>query len=223
MNLPNVASFFCTVPFTLSLFFLLLSSHSLPVVFFCTTVDTYIHLYLCGKKKTSGFFFPSRVVLPLTHLSPLHVLCLLSHQWHIDESTEHVSNPHVWCWGVLQGKLLFPLQVGVAVCACGLWVLRVCLFLIHLVWISMTDPNPNQIHSKKRVTSWLVHCKLCMYYSWATSVEEGGGIMSPVTAQRSNISTFYHKTTSESQLGRSVTSEALTAAHIQRFLPSLST
>lgn len=217
---PKCCLVFGTVPFTLSLFFLLLPSHSLPVVFFCTTVDTYIHLYLCGGKKRQVLFFPSCVVLSLTHLSPPRVLCLLSHQWNIDESTEHVSNPHVWCWGVLQGRLLFPLQVGVAVCACGLWVIRVCLFLIHFVWISMTDPNPI---SKKRVTSWLVHCKLCMCYSWATSVGERGGIISPVTAQRSNISTFYHKTTSESLLGRSVTSEALTAARIQHFLPSLRT
>lgn len=51
-----------------------------------------------------------------------------------------------------------------------------------------------------------------MCYSRAASVKEGGGIISPVTAQRSNISTFYHKTPSESQLGRSVTSQVLTAA-----------
>lgn len=123
--------FFCTLSFNLSLFFLLLPSHSLPILSLARLLTpTFICLYV--GKKDKHFFF-SRIVLSLTHLSPPCVLCLLSHQWNIDESTEHVSNPHVWCWGVLQGRFLFPLRVGVAVCvcvcicACGLWVICVCV------------------------------------------------------------------------------------------------
>ena len=114
-------------------------------------------------------------------------------------------------------------------CVC-LWTLSytcvcVCVFISNPPGIHFYERSkPHQIHSKKRVTSSLVHHKLRVSNRPTASVEEGGGgIISPETAHRSNIPTFYHKTTSESTLGRSVASQALTAAPIQRFLPSLST
>lgn len=117
------------------------------------------------------------------------------------------------------GLLCVHLDLELYVCVC------VCVFISNPLGLNFHERSyPHQIHSKKRVTLWLVHCRLCVSHSQAVSVEEGGGIISPVTAHsRSNISTFYHKTTSESRLGRSVTSQALIAAPIQRFPPSLST
>lgn len=188
---------------------------------------TFICLYV-GKKRRALFFPHALCCLWL--ICPRPVSCvLLSHQWNIDESTEHVSNPHVWSWGVLQGRFLFPLRVGVAVCVLVDFELYmcvcVCVFISNPPGIHFYERSkPHQIHSKKRVTSSLVHHKLRVSNRPTASVEEGGGgIISPETAHRSNIPTFYHKTTSESTLGRSVASQALTAAPIQRFLPSLST
>lgn len=117
------------ISFFLSFFFTPFTSITLsPSVFFFSlphdSVDTYIHLSPSEKKTSS--FFPCCVVSD-SFLSPSCVLCLLSHQWNIEESTEHVSNPHVCCWVVLQGRLFSPLQFGGAVCSC-VWIMsRACL------------------------------------------------------------------------------------------------
>ncbi len=128
MNLTVIAQpghttyFNATQPVFIVCFFYSFSSVTLspPVFFFLLhdSVDTYIHLSL-SEKKTSAFF-PLPVVLSDSFLSPPCVLCLLSHQWNIEESTEHVSKPRVCCWVVLQGRLFSHLQFGGAVCACGL-------------------------------------------------------------------------------------------------------
>lgn len=116
--------------FIYSFFFLHLFHHSpslscfFPLVY-CMTLLTPTFICLCAKKRRA-LFFPACCVVSDSFLSPPCVLCLLSHQWNIEESTEHVSNPHVCCWVVLQGRLLYPLQFG------GVFVdyeLCVCLFL----------------------------------------------------------------------------------------------
>lgn len=61
---------------------------------------TLTFICLCVKKRQALFFLACCVVSD-SFFSPPCVLCLLSHQWNIEESTEHVSNPHVCCWVVL--------------------------------------------------------------------------------------------------------------------------
>lgn len=96
-----------------------LPSPSLRVFFFFSCMPLLTPTFIClWAKKRQELFFPACCVVSDSFLSPPCVLCLLSHQWNIEESTEHVSNPHVCCWVVLQGKLFSPLQFGGAVCAC---------------------------------------------------------------------------------------------------------
>lgn len=144
----------CFVPLNLSsfLFFFISCLPSLsPSLFFVYCMTLLTPTFIClGVKKRLALFFHACCVVSDSFLSPPCVLCLLSHQWNIDESTEHVSKPHVCCWVVLQGRLISPLQFwGCCVC---LWIMScvsVCVFIsvcavlvIHSVWMLMKDHNP---------------------------------------------------------------------------------
>lgn len=128
--------------FIYSFVVLLFPSHPLPpffLPFFLLTAWLFWHLHssVFVRKKDERFFSRPVVFVSDSFLSPSCVPCLLSHQWNIEESTEHVSNPHVCCWVVLQGRLLSPLQFGGAVCVLvDFWVWEcvyacvcVCFFL----------------------------------------------------------------------------------------------
>lgn len=135
INFTNVADFdcifFCTLPFNLSLFFLLLPSHSLPVLFFCTTVDTYIHLSLCRGKKDECFFFPHALCC-LWLICPRPVSCVFSPISGILTSPPSMWVTHMCAAGVsCRAGSCSLCELGllcVCACACGFWVTRVCVY-----------------------------------------------------------------------------------------------
>lgn len=108
----------------------------------------HLHSSVSEWKKDKRFF--SCCVVSDSFLSPSCVLCLLSHQWNIEESTEHVSNPHVCCWVVLQGRLFSPLQFGGAVCSC-VWIMScACLCVCVCLFLVSRACNPLDVNSHER-------------------------------------------------------------------------
>lgn len=152
-------------------FFYLHSSPSLPSRFsslppffylfvYCMILLTPTFICLCVKKRQALFFPSPPVVFACdSFLSPPCVLCLLSHQWNIEESTEHVSSSHVCRWVVLQGRFTLPSAIWgrVRSCVCAyvcvcLWVLRLPVCAVPLIqpgMILVKNYNPCQISSKR--------------------------------------------------------------------------
>lgn len=135
-----------------------LPSHSIPL--FCSTTRLCWHLHSSvGEKKTSAFF---PWLLCCFWLISLPTLCPVSslHQWNIEESTEHVSNPHVCCWVLLQGKLFSFLQFGGA-CVFGLWVVCGCVLIsVQGVWLESTlcEPSGKIITAARNVCPNVFFC-----------------------------------------------------------------
>lgn len=109
-------------------------SLSLPLcVFSSACLCWHLHSSVFERKKDERFFSLPVVFVSDSFLSPPCVLCLLSHQWNIEESTEHVSNPHVCCWVCLAGQALLPSAVwGCCVCLCVWVITNLCAFCSHV-------------------------------------------------------------------------------------------
>lgn len=124
--------------------------HSLPLCFLSTAwLCWHLHSSVLEWKKDQRFF-STPVVLSLTHFSPRPVSCVFS-----PISGILTSPPSMWvnlmCAAGLSCRAgSSPLfNFGGAVCACGLWVVCLCVFIsvcavlvIHTVWILMKDHNP---------------------------------------------------------------------------------
>lgn len=141
--------------FIYSFVVLLFPSHPLPFFSFFSPLFLltawhfwHLHSSVFVRKKRRALFFQACCVVSDSFLSPSCVPCLLSHQWNIEESTEHVSNPHVCCWVVLQGRLLSPLRFGGAVCACGLWVWEYVCVCVYFCACSACNPLGMRPHER---------------------------------------------------------------------------
>lgn len=116
-----------------------------PYSFLSTTVDTYIHLSLCGKKKTSAFFFPHALCC-LWLISPRPVSCVFSPISGILTSPPSMWVNHMCDAGVsCRAGSCCLCELGllcVYVCVCALvdFELYVCVFI----------PNPLGVNFHER-------------------------------------------------------------------------